>query len=378
MFTIETVSSIAHFNDLKEEWNALLVHDRRYRPYLSHEWFQLWFSYFKDQSELLIVQVKDGDQTAAIFPFVKQKATHKGIPVTEVELAGNIASPARCFLFRPMDDSEKEAIILQVFRSLRDITNWDVMKLISLPEEMLNMNSLIRAIQGTGVSYTKSVGFGNWYLDGIDFSGDEYIRSRSRNIKRNLKRKREKLEGMGDVQFKTMTNGSRDQINAYMDLYYDVFNKSWKDWELHPTFHRDLALLASEQGWLRLEFLMIDENPIAAQLSLVCERILYSIRSFYDQTYRKMAPGILLLGEAVKNAINDDHVEEIDLLIGDEDYKQAWAPKRRERLDLIVYSNSLKGRLLSFLVLSLIPLVKKNKVMNRMKIRLSKLFGISE
>lgn len=377
MYTFDTISSLDDFNRLEAEWNDILAEDYRYRPYLSHQWFKLWFTFFQAQSDILIVLVREKGHLAAIFPFLKKKNRLKGIGISEIELAGNSASPVRTFIFNSANGSEKKDIIQQVLRYLDQTTSWDVLNLMSLPEEMLNIHMLEDTLRDTGLRFRKSVGFGNRYLDQIDGSGQDYFDSRKRKVKKEIRRCRRKLEQLGKLEFKLITGASGDSIQDGMDRYYDVFKRSWKDWELHPTFHKDLAELGAEQGWLRLGFLLLNDQPIAVEFCLVCKRILYTVRSFYDEQYKHLAPGVILTSEMIQYSIDVDGVQEIDFLIGDEEYKRNWVPKRRVRWDFLVFNGSLKGKVVSCLIMSLIPLAERYKYLKKIKVRVSRLLGIS-
>ena len=111
---------------------------------------------------------------------------------------------------------------------------------------------------------------------------------------------------------------------------------------MDPSFHRDLAKIASCNGWLRLGFLFLDKTPIAAQLWLVCKDIAYIVKLSYDEKYKKLIPGIILSSKMMKHVIDCDKVKQIDYLIGDEPYKKDWTPSRRQRNGMLFFKNNFK------------------------------------
>ena len=65
--------------------------------------------------------------------------------------------------------------------------------------------------------------------------------------------------------------------------------------------------------------------------------------------------------------IDSDNVTELDYLIGDEQYKKDWTPKRRERYGLLVFNKNFKGHFLAFLVKDILPFFAKHKGLRQFK-----------
>jgi CelD/BcsL family acetyltransferase involved in cellulose biosynthesis len=149
---------------------------------------------------------------------------------------------------------------------------------------------------------------------------------------------------MGKLEFKIETEAPT--VDYYMNLYYQVYEKSWKAPEPDPMFHRQLAKLGAEKGWLRLGFLFFNDSPIASQLWLTSKKIAYIVKLVYDVDFKKFIPGIILTSEMMKYAIDVDGVEYVDYLIGDESYKKDWMPLRRQRSGIHILNNNIKGYLL--------------------------------
>jgi CelD/BcsL family acetyltransferase involved in cellulose biosynthesis len=169
-----------------------------------------------------------------------------------------------------------------------------------------------------------------------------------------------------------VTNSSNEEIDHYMDLYYAVYHASWKAPEMDPSFHRDLAKLARDKGWLRLGFLFLDTSPIAAQLWLVSDGVAYIAKLAYDEGYKKLIPGVILSSEMMKYVIDIDRVKEIDYLIGDEPYKKDWTPNRRERKGILIFNNNFKGDCLALMMIKAAAIIEKNRYLKQMKRRISR------
>jgi CelD/BcsL family acetyltransferase involved in cellulose biosynthesis len=71
--------------------------------------------------------------------------------------------------------------------------------------------------------------------------------------------------------------------------------------------------------------------------------------------------------------IDVDKVTTIDYVQGDEDYKKDWTPNRRERRSILVYNTTWRGRYLALVERKIIPLLKSNGNLRKLKKTVSNL-----
>jgi CelD/BcsL family acetyltransferase involved in cellulose biosynthesis len=358
-YHIKIVQDIAEFEKLESEWNMIAENSGHHVPFLCFDWFKIWLKYFVKGNDLFILLVYDGDHPVAIAPLLFKSEKFRGfIKARKIELIGNVHSPIRNFIFKNQDDEEKG-------RSLRDIIDffkgeyrdWDVIELDSLPEEDRSIDILTKIVSRSGLKQRQYNCFGDWYLDEINYSGDEYIKGRPKNTRLELKRRKKRLEEIGQLEFQI--GKDKDKLDYYINLYHEVRSKSWKHPEMDILFQRDFRQLAAEKGWLRFGFLFLNSSPIAVQLRIVSNGVAYFMDTVHDPNYNQFAPGSILRAEFTKYLIDVDKVKEIDNLKGDEPYKKEWTPKRRERIGITMFNNTLKGQLLALLMTRVLPMVEK-------------------
>jgi hypothetical protein len=366
-YSVHRIETIEDFKNLKSTWDNLLQTKTSQLPYLDHAWFELWLDHFKNTHDLSVLLLKKAHIPKAICPFLIKYEKLRGVNVSKIELIGNIYSPIRNFIFADVNNSEKTLVLQAMLNALCLSVPWDIVDLPTLPEEDFDFNSLKDALKRMKLNWTEYFCFGNWYLDNIDFTGDQYIQSRTSNIRNNIKRYSKKLEKMGSLKSIMVTNGTNAEIDKFMDAYYMVYGKSWKLPEMDPTFHRDLAKLARDKGWLRLGFLFLDNTPIATQLWLVCEGVAYIAKLAYDEDYKKLIPGVILSAEMMKHVIDVDRVREVDYLEGDEPYKKDWTPKRRERKGVLIFNTSPRGKYLALMETKVLPPFRKHETLSKLK-----------
>jgi CelD/BcsL family acetyltransferase involved in cellulose biosynthesis len=365
-----SIKEICNFDKLEEFrpiWNSLAEKQGPYKIFLSFDWFKVWLKHFLGENKLLVLLLYKENEIVAIAPFSIKRERFKGVPIKKIELLGNVYSPFRYFLINEGDDKEKVKNLFCIFDFVfKQHKGWSVLDLHAIPQENNWFNLVITTLKRMGLNYSDYLCFGDWYLDEIKYSGEEYFNNLPQKIKKDILYCKRRLEKMGKCEFKLIRNGNN--IDDYMDLYYKVYEKSWQKKEgVGPNFHRDLAKIAIRNNWLRLGFLFFDNSPIASQFWVSNNEIAYILKTVYNQEYKKFSPGKILTSEMMKYVIDMDGVNIVDYVQGDEAYKEDWTPKRRERCGVLIFNNNIKGKYLELLTRDILPTVEKNKYLRKAK-----------
>jgi CelD/BcsL family acetyltransferase involved in cellulose biosynthesis len=109
------------------------------------------------------------------------------------------------------------------------------------------------------------------------------------------------------------------------------------------AFHREFVELAAARGWLRILNMQAGGGPAAALYGLRYGRTFYFYQSGFDPLYSKQSVGLVIMGLAIKGAI-EEGVSEYDLLHGSEEYKFHWASQTRDLCRLELYPHHARGR----------------------------------
>jgi CelD/BcsL family acetyltransferase involved in cellulose biosynthesis len=160
-------------------------------------------------------------------------------------------------------------------------------------------------------------------------SWDAYLATLSGKDRHELRRKMRKLEAeLPDVRVRSVT--ARGEVDAALTDFLRLHRLSrtgkakFMDEQMEHFFRAALGALA-EAGWARLWFLDSAAAPVA---SFICTEYGASIglyNSGFDPTHSRLAPGIVLLGHVIRDAI-ERRVPVFDFLRGDEPYKYAFGP----------------------------------------------------
>jgi len=366
-YSIKQVTDLDEFKKCGDVWDSIAGNQDSYMPFLCFDWFKIWLEHFLKDNKLSILLLYKGPKLITIAPFLIKEEKFRGIKVKKIELIGNVYSPFRYFVFSELSEEERLKNLSFIFQFLyKNYRNWDIIDLSGIPEENKYFDTLKIAIKQLGLRYKEFISYGDWYLDEIGCSGDEYFNRLPEKIRKDVSYCKRRLQKMGKYEFKLIRNG--DEIDHFMNLYYEVYSKSWQEKEgIGPNFHRDLAKMAVKNDWLRLGFLFFNNLPIASQFWISYSGTAFILKTVYDQNFKKYSPGKILTSEIAKFAIDIDKVKAIDYVQGDEAYKQDWTPKRRERNGLVGFNNNIKGKYLELLTNKIQPVVNKNECLWKVK-----------
>jgi CelD/BcsL family acetyltransferase involved in cellulose biosynthesis len=259
---------------------------------------------------------------------------------------GNAYSQARAILHNTSHPDTRRIQAELLFRYfMQHVSDWDFIDLYGLQMENGNYDQMKQAAACCGLRIHTSVAYGNCFQDNIFLSAEDFMQTKSSKVRKNVPYYQRKMRREGTVQFRLVQESER--LDIIMDRYYALYAKSWKEAErIGPNFHRDLAKLAAEKGWLRLGFLEFNTLPIACQFWLVEGATAYILKSFYDEAFKHFSPGTVLSEFMIRNMIEQDHVSGIDYLQGEEPYKHDWVSDQRKRKRVVIYNTNLGGRIL--------------------------------
>jgi len=330
------VECFAHPRELPED--ALALMRRREQAYVEFgaDWFGLLADHvFREKSQVALYVLRREGRTLAVLPVGTQGGevgalanyyTTLYAPALEDDLTpqdllpltlalrrGHRGTPA--YRFWPMDPASRE------FQLLRD------------------------ALRLGGLRPQAYFAFGNWYLQ-VDGDWQAYLKNRSGQLRSTIKRMTKRLAA---------ENGRleiiRDAADAERGIaaYAAVYASSWKVPEPYVDFVPELIRLCARRGWLRLGLAWVGDQPIAAQLWIVNAGRAHIYKVAYDEAFKAIAPGTLVTALLLEDAIERDHVTEVDYLIGDDAYKKTWMSHRRERFGLVAYDPATLRGLLGLL-----------------------------
>lgn len=170
-------------------------------------------------------------------------------------------------------------------------------------------------------------------------SWDAYLAMLSGKDRHELRRKMRKLEAeLPDVRVRSVIGGPGwdEALDQFLHLHRlsRTGKAKFMDETMERFFRDALGALAAE-GWARLWFLDSAGMPVAA---FICTEYGSSVglyNSGFDPVHARLAPGIVLLGHVIRDAI-ERRVPVFDFLRGEEPYKYAFGPVPTDLLSVRV------------------------------------------
>lgn len=295
----------------------------------SIDWFDLLQkNVFPDDPGVRYYYVAENNQLTTILPV---RLITKG-KVRTIESLSNYYTS----LYSPLltENSDPFALRHMLASATRDHSGAHVMRFAPMDPESPGYRALFNELRAIGWIPFRFFCFSNWYLN-VTEGWDGYLKNRSANLRSGIKRKSKKFAAAGGT-LEIVT--SQEGIELAIDAFQEVYSASWKIPEPYPDFVPSLIHHLSSIGMLRLGIARLQERPIAAQLWIVGQEKASIYKVAYHEEFSSFSPGTVLTSHLLKHVIEQDHVKEVDFLIGDDDYKQIWMSNVRKRWGIVAYN----------------------------------------
>lgn len=352
---------MAGLESLKDTWNEIVSGMNR------RHFFHLWewhFSYLKC--------LEPDPQSFQYFLFTKEKMPVAIFPLraTKVFLGGMqlraLASPSHSHMLLGDLICNKDALHLPLFQLLSQYLRdqkktWDLIQLYRLLEDACALQLILK--HPPAIYAQTHDGRCDFIDTTVEYTS--FVSGLSKNFRRSLKRARQYLDKLSGVEFSFTQNGSA--LEERLDTFMNVEASGWKGAQGSGTaiklnqnlgcFYRTLTSKLSAFDNVSINTLNADGKCIAAQFCILLDNTAYIVKIGYDESYKRYAPGNLLLDFFVKKCIEDCTIMNINLLT-DAEWHVDWKPYSYDKSTLYIFNATPPG-LIGFVILKSYPLLKK-------------------
>jgi CelD/BcsL family acetyltransferase involved in cellulose biosynthesis len=298
-------------------------------PFATVEWTETWLEHAAGPyvPELFLARDEEG-RPAVIVPLVIARGRYvrkaRFLGFRAANQVGPICAP---------DDAE---VGLEALRQALKATrrDWDVFVAENLAGTGWDERLRAKTIGSKGSPIVR----GPWP------SWDEYLASRSHNLRSELRRKERRLEEQGMRHRDVRT---AEELEPALDALFDLHRGRWGS-EASPffsnlePFHRAFARAAFARGWVRLHVLEIQGRPIAANYSLRFGDAEWSYQLGRDLRLEHASVGLISTAIAVRMAFAEGAME-FRLGPGEQPYKLRLA-NDNSMLQTVGIAHGLRGR----------------------------------
>lgn len=297
---------------------------------LAADWFGLLEStVFTGEGKRIYVLLREG-KVRGVLPLLFRRTAAR---IRQANSLTNYYSSLYRPLLSPAVTSDELAGYLRLILRDGDI---DVLRLDAMDPRHPSFDILESAIARTSLRPYRFYCFGNWYLPVQGRSYQAYLQGLSSQLRNTLRRREKKFfaAGRGRLEIVTGNEGLEPAIAAWRKIY----GSSWKAAEPFPEFVPGLIRMCAAHGWLRLGLAYHDGEPVAGQIWIVSHGRAAIYKLAYDEKFARLSAGTVLTAHLMRQVLDEDQVQEVDYLIGDDPYKKDWMSHRRERWGIVAYN----------------------------------------
>jgi CelD/BcsL family acetyltransferase involved in cellulose biosynthesis len=282
-------------------------------PFTTWEWASTWWRHFGAGREQRILGFHTGDGgLVAVLPLYIASRR----PLRMLRLAGHGPADQLGPVCKP---EHRDAVLAALPGALSEFGGWDICMLERLSTEPTWPDLAGGVVTRVESSPTIRIETTDW---------EKHLASRSSNFRSQTRRWERRLDREHELRFRLATNPER--LGEDMDTFLRLHRERWTAAGTTAfsgklsDFHRDLAALALENGWLRLCFLELDGTPRAATYCYRMGGADWFYQSGRDPDLDEERVGTILLNNNVREAVRDG-MGEFKLLLGEHAYKNRLA-----------------------------------------------------
>lgn len=335
---VEEVSDPGALGALADEWRDLEDRAEEGGFFLSWEWVSTWLEHFRGERPLAVLLVREGARLVGVLPLLEGEDGALWRRRSLVAAVNN-QSPRAGLLC----ESDAELVVKALLEHLRSTRTFVRLRL-SLYESGSSLAAVLpQASRGFGLVTQPSR---RSPLLRIAGGWDAYLETRSKQVRREWRRKRRRLEEGGSLRHE-VTIDAKDAGRAISDVF-EIERHSWKEdagtsftaEAALERFYLDLALRCAGRGWLRLHLLYLDGQPVAHVFAALYRGEMLAIKTSYDQRFKELSPGSNLMLTLVEQACIQG-AKAVDFLGEESRWKTEMANDVRLCWDALVYTRGL-------------------------------------
>lgn len=327
---IEEITTTEHLDNLRLEWAELWRTDRNATPFQSPEWLLPWWRHI-GEGDLWTLAVRNADKhlvaLAPLYVYTQESGERALFPL------GIATSDYLDFLFRPGYEVSATAALLEHLGNNQE--RWDVCEL----HDLRPGSPLLSASAPPEWSDTAAVTHEPCPVLPLPATLAELDAALPTLPKRKLRYYWRRSERLGSMTVRAATAADwPTHFDALLRLHRERWAAKGEAGVLAgqgvEAAHREAIPLLLSLGALRMYSVFMDDKIIGSFYGLADPDIekpgrtwgrrLYCYIGGFDAAYAEVAPGSVLIGHALEQAVKDG-ITHADFLRGDEPYKYVWS-----------------------------------------------------
>jgi len=316
---IDFHSSNHIFDDLRNEWDALLSPVRSDSLFLTCEWQKLWWDSLGNGALSILTVRNESNKLIGIAPWFIES-------VENIKIVRTIGCTEVADYLDVIAETGEEFSVLSdllEFMLSKNAPDWDLIDLCNIPHDSFTLSLLPPVAQKLGLNIQIKVQDLCPIIE-LPATFNDCLAMLNRTRRQSLRRKRKIMEALGYNWYKVDKEYDfNSEIIAFLDLM-SLSRPDKAEFLERPgmrTFFLKMGKSMFEKNAMELYFLENKKKRVAAVWQFVCkDRIMFYNSGWNKNLYSHLSPGIVLLSYCIEHAIQRGF-RRYDFLRGSEYYK---------------------------------------------------------
>lgn len=344
-YRLEKIESLPQLQSAKADWQHVCTTCSNTPLFLAYEWVENSIRSFALNFVFFIAY--RNNQPIGLAGFAVEALKYGPIALPYLRLFGNLYSPRSEIMC--CDDNESVAsLIVQQLQKL----SWCYIE-YGRTQDLIGLTRSDNNNCFSTIQHRKSFDIP---IINTQITWEAFLASRSQNLRKNIKRL---YKETNQVIIEHHDNNALTDFDTLFSAIEICSAKTWK----HNT---GTSLAASPEAWhfyqsilkatsneLKPLIILVnkDSKAIGFVFGIIYKRILYAIKTGYDQDYEAISPGMLALTDLMKYSCTSPDIDYIDLdcVAGRGDYKYRLADIACKVDDYFIFRKSPCGYMLGLL-----------------------------
>ena len=298
-------------------WKQILDRDPNWHIFATPEWNRVWWQEFSYAKQLFVLTMRRGPAEVAVVPLYRKVESGRKI----LRFVGGIDLTDYLGPICAIDDREDVAAAFVEWLAGTDL-EWDEFDAHNMPVPLGFAELLVDYADRRGLEFRLEQEETSAVLL-LPPSWSDYLTLLRSKERHELRRKRRRIEREHpDARLRSTTPDSLDiDLKTFFEMHRGA--EGHKGHFMRPEvagFFERVALQFAPLGWLRIDFLEVEDHPVASTFGFEVAGRFYLYNSAYEPYAARLSPGFVLVSMLVESAI-DRGVRVFDFLRGTERYK---------------------------------------------------------
>ena len=339
-FEIELIQTSDRWQEIAADWNRLLEETPGFTPFQTCEYLVSWWETFRLFGRLFVVTVYENDKLVMALPFQVSTSALLWQDYFCLEFVGDPLEVDRPKMLGAPDSTVAE-VVACFLADRRD--QWDLIVAYEQDLESI-LPAALRAVLDDGSCHIGEIESPSSPYISIGTSWVEYLKSRPRSKRKQLRRSLNRVRRAGDVQMITVETWP--EVAEALERYAEVEARSWKPEKKlgvkktkeHWHFYNEVVRQLGPAGEVHFRILQLNGKDIAATFGIVKNGRFASMHIAHDQEFDEFSPGVVLTNLELEEVFKGGDYVEFDFLGAFLSNKSSWATGIRSTIALHVYS----------------------------------------